>query len=70
MHIGDVIVGIQGHDATLMTHQQSTDYIKMAGNQLNLMIRKWAIFRFVFFFNCEFYIDTTFLSSLEGNTTL
>ena len=44
LHIGDVIVAIQGHDCTNMTHQQSTDCIKMAGNQLNLMVRKYSNF--------------------------
>ena len=40
LHPGDVIVAIQGHDATSLSHQQGHDLIKMAGLTLNLMVRK------------------------------
>lgn len=40
LHPGDVIVAIQGQDATGLSHQQSHDLIKAAGNGLNLMVRK------------------------------
>lgn len=40
LHPGDVIVAIQGQDATGMSHQQSHDLIKSSGNALNLMVRK------------------------------
>lgn len=40
LHSGDVVVGIQGADATGLSHQQSTDLIRMSGCTLNLMIRK------------------------------
>ena len=40
LHQGDVIVGIQGSDATPLSHQQATDLIRMAGPQLSLMVRK------------------------------
>jgi C-terminal processing protease CtpA/Prc len=40
LHPGDVIVAIQGQDATSLSHQQSHDLIKDSGNSLNLMVRK------------------------------
>ncbi len=40
LHQGDVIVGIQGHDATMMSHQECHDFIASAGNSITLMIRK------------------------------
>jgi hypothetical protein len=40
LHPGDVIVAIQGNDATSFTHQQGHDFIKMSGLTLNLMVRK------------------------------
>ena len=40
LHPGDVIVAIQGHDATAMTHQQSSEIIKTSGKTLSLMVKK------------------------------
>lgn len=40
LHQGDVIIGIQGSDASGLTHQQGHDLIKLAGLNLNLMVRK------------------------------
>jgi len=40
LHAGDVLIGINGRDATMYTHQQAFDEIKNSGYQLNLMVRK------------------------------
>ena len=40
LHPGDVIVAIQGVDATALSHLQGNELIKSAGNSLNLMVRK------------------------------
>lgn len=42
LHPGDVIVAIQGQDASNMSHQQSHDLIKSAGVGLTLMVRKYV----------------------------
>jgi C-terminal processing protease CtpA/Prc len=40
LHVGDVIIQINGNDATRLTHQQSHDLIANAGLALTLQIRK------------------------------
>jgi hypothetical protein len=40
LHAGDVIIGVNGYDASTWTHQQAHDVIKEAGYSLNLMVRK------------------------------
>ena len=40
LHVGDVIVSINGTDAAMLTHLQAHELIKSAGYNLNLVVRK------------------------------
>lgn len=37
---GDVVVAIQGHDASRMNHSEAENYIKNSGTQLNMQVRR------------------------------
>jgi C-terminal processing protease CtpA/Prc len=40
LHIGDVIIGIDGHDVQTWSHQKASEAIKNANYTLCLLIRK------------------------------
>ena len=49
---GDVLLKVQGHDATEMTHAGAQDVIKKAGGSLKLTIRKFVVVITVVVFHC------------------